>query len=38
MRRPATTTLEGYGNAGHPFGNALSEDERSAVLEYLKTL
>lgn len=32
------TTLEGYGNGGHPFGDHLSEGERAAVLEYLKTL
>jgi hypothetical protein len=32
------TTLLGYGNTGHPFGDELSEDERAAVIEYLKTL
>lgn len=32
------TTLPGYGNQGHYFGDELSEDERSAILEYLKTL
>jgi cytochrome c5 len=32
------TTLPGYSNVGHTFGDSLSEDERSAVLEYLKTL
>ena len=32
------TTLPGYGNGGHTFGDALSDDDRAAVLEYLKTL
>ena len=32
------TTLPGYGNAGHLFGDVLSEAERTAVMEYLKTL
>jgi len=32
------TTKLGYGNAGHTFGDALSGDDRRAVLEYLKTL
>jgi hypothetical protein len=32
------TTLPGYSNAGHEFGDALSDDERKAVVEYLKTL
>ncbi|HEU4471742.1 MAG TPA: c-type cytochrome [Flavisolibacter sp.] len=32
------TTLPGYGNYGHYFGDALSEAERKAVIEYLKTL
>lgn len=32
------TTLPGYGNGGHTFGDRLSADERQAVLEYLKTL
>jgi mono/diheme cytochrome c family protein len=32
------TTKPGKSAAGHPFPNALSEDERRAVLEYLKTL
>ena len=32
------TTLFGYGNGGHTFGDHLSDDERTAVLEYLKTL
>jgi mono/diheme cytochrome c family protein len=32
------TTIYGYGNAGHNYGDALSTDERKAVIEYLKTL
>ncbi|MEO7331541.1 MAG: c-type cytochrome [Minicystis sp.] len=32
------TTKPGYGNAGHTYGDGLSEAERSAVIEYLKTL
>jgi hypothetical protein len=32
------TTLKGYGNYGHYFGDKLSDAERKAVLEYLKTL
>lgn len=28
----------GKSNQGHPFGNELTEDEKHAVLEYLKTL
>jgi mono/diheme cytochrome c family protein len=32
------TTRPGYGNAGHTFGDALSEAERRALIEYLKTL
>ncbi|NGP54393.1 c-type cytochrome [Thioalkalivibrio sp. XN8] len=32
------TTRRGYGNYGHTFGDALTERERAAVLEYLKTL
>ena len=32
------TTLAGYGNYGHYFGDELTEVERTAVLEYLKTL
>lgn len=32
------TTLAGYGNYGHYFGDALSDAERKAVIEYLKTL
>lgn len=32
------TTLPGYGNYGHYFGDALTAEERKAVIEYLKTL
>jgi mono/diheme cytochrome c family protein len=32
------TTELGYSNEGHVFGDALTTDERAAVLEYLKTL
>lgn len=32
------TTLKGFRNDGHYFGDALSEKERKAVIEYLKTL
>lgn len=32
------TTLPGYGNGGHLFGDALSAADRTAVIEYLKTL
>ena len=32
------TTLPGYGNYGHTFGDKLSSRERKAIIEYLKTL
>jgi mono/diheme cytochrome c family protein len=32
------TTKPGYGNAGHTYGDKLSDAERKAVIEYLKTL
>lgn len=32
------TTLKGFGNYGHTFGDKLSDQERRAVIEYLKTL
>ena len=32
------TTVPGYGNGGHTFGDRLSEPQRWAVVEYLKTL
>jgi mono/diheme cytochrome c family protein len=32
------TTLAGYGNYGHYFGDQLTDEQRRAVIEYLKTL
>ena len=32
------TTAPGYSNRGHLYGDALTEAERSSVIEYLKTL
>jgi mono/diheme cytochrome c family protein len=32
------STLPGRGNGGHTFGDDLSDEERRAVIEYLKTL
>ena len=32
------TTLKGFGNARHTFGDSLTENERKAVIEYLKIL
>jgi hypothetical protein len=32
------TTLPGYSNQGHTFGDDLSTQQRQTVLEYLKTL
>jgi cytochrome c2 len=32
------TTLAGYNNQGHYFGDALSDQERKSLIEYLKTL
>ncbi|MBU2946455.1 c-type cytochrome [Zobellia uliginosa] len=32
------TTLKGYGNGGHIFGDKLTNEQRLALLEYLKTL
>ena len=32
------TNLPGNSNQSHTYGEALSEDEKAAVLEYLKTL
>jgi mono/diheme cytochrome c family protein len=32
------TNKKGYGNGGHTFGDTLTDEERIAVLEYLKTL
>jgi mono/diheme cytochrome c family protein len=38
VRKVYDTTRPGRGNAGHTFGDRLTEDERMAVIEYLKTL
>ncbi|MCB9755275.1 MAG: hypothetical protein H6713_35495 [Myxococcales bacterium] len=32
------TTIIGHSNAGHPFGDHLTDGERRAVIEFLKTL
>ena len=32
------TSLPGYGNYGHTFGDRLNDHDRKAVIEYLKTL
>ncbi len=37
-RKIYNTTINGYGNYGHYFGDKLSATERKAVIEYLKTL
>ncbi len=37
-RKVYNTTLPGYGNGGHYFGDKLSNQERTALIEYLKTL
>lgn len=37
-KRIYDTTLPGYSNAGHTFGDVLTDAERQAVIEYLKTL
>jgi mono/diheme cytochrome c family protein len=37
-KKTYNTTLKGYGNSGHYFGDFLSDAERWAVIEYLKTL
>lgn len=37
-RRIYDTTRFGYGNGGHAYGADLSEVERAALIEYLKTL
>jgi hypothetical protein len=38
FRKIYDTTQPGRGNSGHTFGDKLSDDERMAVIEYLKTL
>lgn len=37
-RKVYDTTQPGRGNGGHTFGDKLTEEERAAVMEYLKTL
>jgi mono/diheme cytochrome c family protein len=37
-RKVYDTTQPGRGNGGHVYGDELSDDERFAVIEYLKTL
>ena len=37
-RKIHDTTRPGLGNTGHPFGDKLTDEERMAVIEYLKTL
>jgi mono/diheme cytochrome c family protein len=37
-RKVYDTTQPGRGNSGHTFGDELTEPERMAILEYLKTL
>ena len=37
-RKVYDTTQPGRGNGGHTFGDDLTEEERMAVIEYLKTL
>jgi mono/diheme cytochrome c family protein len=37
-RRIYDTTRHGYGNQGHAFGDVLDDEERRALIEYLKTL
>lgn len=37
-RSTYNTTLKGYGNHGHYFGDKLTDPERKALIEYLKTL
>ena len=38
LRKVYDTTKSGRGNGGHTFGDHLSDAERMAVIEYLKTL
>ncbi len=38
LRKVYDTTLPGRGNGGHTYGDKLSEAQRRAVIEYLKTL
>jgi hypothetical protein len=38
FRKVYDTTRPGRGNGGHTYGDDLTEAERMAVIEYLKTL
>jgi mono/diheme cytochrome c family protein len=38
QRKVYDTTQSGRGNGGHTFGDSLTDEERFAVIEYLKTL
>ena len=38
QRKVYDTTQPGRGNGGHTFGDDLTEEQRMAVIEYLKTL
>jgi hypothetical protein len=37
-RKVYWTGRPGHSNQGHPFGNKLTEIEKDALIEYLKTL
>ena len=37
-KKTYNTDIPGYGNYGHSFGDHLTDEERKAVIEYLKTL
>lgn len=37
-KRIYDTTLPGYSNEGHTFGDSLTKEERRQILEYIKTL
>ncbi len=38
QQRTFDTSHWGFSNLGHNFGDALTNDQRSEVIEYLKTL
>lgn len=37
-KKTYNTMLKGYSNSGHYFGDVLTDEERNALIEYLKTL
>ena len=37
-RKVYDTTKTGRGNGGHTYGDKLTEEQRTALIEYLKTL